>query len=162
MAFRRSFVVQNPFDEQLKFAGDEVDLCMRCREQNKKIYYVPRAIVTHYHRANYMGASLQHFRYGYSIMKINLKHKKFPFLNIGSILLLGAMIFLFFSFSFSGAQWGALFCLLLFLGLGCYFNARMGLRKLSEFLLTLPGFLFLYIIFCSGCVSYPFLSIKKK
>jgi len=50
MAFRRDFLLENRFDETLKYGADEIDLCMRASKQGRKIYYQDTSRVTHFHR----------------------------------------------------------------------------------------------------------------
>jgi len=93
MAVRNQFLKYKKFDESLFFPGsEETDLCLDCMKRGGKIYFTPNAQTRHFPRTNIKTTLIQQFHYGYQNTIINLKHKKFPYMNYGSWLLLGAIV----------------------------------------------------------------------
>ena len=154
MAFRRQFLINNPFDEYLP-AADEWDLCICCLGQNKKIFYTEKAIVTHYHRSSFKGSLEQHFRFGYSISFLKFKHKLFPFLNYGALILICIVLCLLLGILINQFYYLAdVFCLF-YLGLIGYWNAWGRARRWQEWFFTYPGQALMFSIFCLGNLLSP-------
>lgn len=55
-----------PLDEQLRSAADDIDLCLRVREQGGSVYLEPRAIVTHVAPPRFETSDLQYFQLRWS------------------------------------------------------------------------------------------------
>ena len=161
MAFQRQFLMDNPFDEYLR-AAEEWDLCVRCEQQNKKIFYTDKAIVTHHHRTSLKGSVEQHFRFGHFIGFLKIKHGQFPYFNYGTLILifiilcfiLGMWINQFYSLAY-------IFCLF-YIGLIAYWNTLGRMRKCWEWIVTYPGQALIFSVFCIGNLYSPFMYIWDK
>ena len=143
MAFRRSFLIDNPFDETLKYGGDETDLCYRATKQNLKIYYQDSASVIHYHRASFNALMKQRFQLGIGNYYIRFKHGIFPYVSIKSIVLLAACTAFFFSLIVNRYY---VYAINIFFILGALYSLRVlfedlksGRKDLFQILITFPG-----------------------
>ncbi len=162
MCFRREFLLKNKFDESLKYAGDEVDLCLKARRQGYRIYYYNSAKVIHYHRTTFRGAIIQAFRFGYSRAYVNLKNQVFPYVNYGTVLLMAMAISIIARRIFLIGLPGEFFIAFLFsfLLLSGYLNSRSGSKEAMESIITYPGHLLLFLVFCFGNLMLPFYALR--
>lgn len=156
MAFRREFILKNPYDPRFKFAaGDDTELCWRCRELGFKVYYTSNAIVQHHHRCTLKAGFIQHFLYGYINTYTTLKYHEFPYINYGARLII--LIFLFSLMGCVGIRWGfqlATVGSILFSLLPLYHSIRPRAKTLYEIIITYPGSFLLYLTFCAGSLVY--------
>ncbi|MDE2027571.1 MAG: hypothetical protein KGJ11_03380, partial [Candidatus Omnitrophica bacterium] len=157
MAYRRQFLMENRFDTTFKFcAGDDVDLCFRAQQTGKSIYYTQAARVIHYHRSLFKNTLQQQFGYGFMRVYINLKYFKFPFVNIGTIVIavsvilacigiyLKSLLFLEFGVTF--------FSIYLFLILYLCFRSKQGNPLLIIY--SFPGQLIASSVNCGGNIYF--------
>ncbi len=135
MAIRRDFFAKNKFDENV-YPAEELDLCLRCKKQNKEIYYTPEAQVVHFRRNSFLGTIKQQFKYGFWNTYVNLKNKEFPFISWGAgVLSLGLMSVAL------GRVRIAFGCLLIYLGLVSYIGVSQKMLEIKMLIKIYPGFL---------------------
>lgn len=166
MAFRKEFLKNNPFDESLRYAaGEEFDLCLRCKKQGFKIYYSDNARVMHYHRIALKSTLIQHFRYGFANNYVCLKnrfqkHYLFYFIWLG--IFVG--IFLGAAFLERTVALYQLFLVFVLLEIIFIFNTHVHTRPLPilERMIVFPGFLLGNVAESLGKLSYFVFLAKKK
>jgi glycosyltransferase involved in cell wall biosynthesis len=158
LAFRREFIGQNLYDYRLRFAaGDDTELCWRCRSLGFKVYYTQEARVTHFHRASLKGSVIQAFLYGYINSYTTLKHREFPYLNYGSRLILFMLGLCVLGIAgFKPAYWGLVIGVALFSYLPLYHSMRPKTKTTGEVIWTYPGNYLVYMSFCLGSLFYFF------
>jgi len=156
MALRREFALQNPFDECPGFAaGDDTELCLRCRCQGFKVYYTREAAVVHYHRSSFRSSLTQQFFYGYADAYLSFQYYSFPYVNFqikfwaGIILCLG-ILFL----GFIGFWWVAVLGFLRVAYVPWYYSGISKAKNLRERIFTYPGYCILFIALCLGSLVY--------
>jgi len=142
MAIRRSFMINNLFNENIRTA-EERELCLKALQHGNKIYYTEKAKVLHHHRSTFRSSLKQQFWFGYGNARIYIRYKKFPFISYGSWILIGSIIFyllanflhlqIFFSVSF--------YFLIMFLGLVLLVDIIPKRKSISELIITYPGML---------------------
>ncbi len=143
MAFRKEFLDEHRFDENIKCAAaDELDLCFQCLKEEKKIYYHDTAIVTHFHRSTLIGTLKQQFNYGFMNVQVAIKNGSWSFfLNylfwaIIIILMIVSWQIYFSHFSFWILFiWGVFFYCL---GVA-YFSLKPSVKTWREYGVSLPG-----------------------
>ena len=152
MAFSRGFLIENPFDEMLKYGADETDLCMLARKKGKKVFFTKEAKVVHYHRNTLKGALKQAFNLGVGNCYYRIKYRILPVLSVRSILLLFCALSLVFM--------GHLLAKIVFwigslgfIGLVLYRDARSHRKTPAELFITLPGVL---VIAFSNSLGYHY------
>lgn len=148
MSYRAEFLRKSPFELE---CADERDQCLKCLEQQRKIFYVHDASVTHYHRKTLKDSLIQHFRWGQYNAILNIKHRIFPILNYGTFILLASILFLLLGKMFLTIGW---MCIGAYIGLAGYWNTRKKTRLLNEWALTYPGYLLMFCAFCIGNLSF--------
>lgn len=95
MAVRKDFILRHSFDQSLE-AAEDMDLCLRALQQQRKIYYTPLAKVLHHRRNSFLTTLQQQFNYGFWNTHVNIAYRRFPFLSYGAwFLLLFAGVVLF-------------------------------------------------------------------
>ena len=146
MAFRRTFLLNNRFDETLKYGGDETDLCMRVCTTGLKIYYQDSAKVTHHHRNRFASLAKQRFLTGVGNYYVRLKNGVFPFVSIKSLVLLVGCLFLALGPIFSSTFYWAGIFFFLYAGRVLFENYRPKRKSLVELVFSFPGKLLLTII----------------
>lgn len=124
-AFRRNFLSENRFDEDLRYGAEDTGISARAKKEGHKIYFQSEAKVTHFHPDTFTGAVKQQFFRGAANFHFRLKHGIFPFLSIKSILLLLCAIDIYFILGFG----------LIVL----YQDAKSEEKTLRELIITFPG-----------------------
>ncbi len=152
MAFRKDFLINNKFDETLKYGGDETDLCLRTLKLNLKIYYQDSARVTHYHRKNFIPLVKQRFFTGVGNYYIRLKNRAFPFISVKSLVLLMGALSLALSIFIPPMLYLSIVSFILYAGRVLYENYRPRRKNLAEVIFSFPGKLILAIIEDAGYI----------
>lgn len=160
MAFRRQFLIDNPFDKDLS-AADEWDLCISCKRQKKEIFYTDKAMVIHHHRSSLKSSLAQHFRFGYSNASLKIKHGELPYFSYGALCAVFVVLCLiagiwFYQFSYLAGVFSLLYMILI-----GYLNTRSRTRPWQEWIITFPGYALLFGAFCFGNLYYPINLIKQ-
>ncbi len=83
MAVRRSFLINNLFDESLPFSED-FDLCLNCLNKGLKIYYTSQATLVHFHRSTFKSTFRSFFVWGMYNTFVKLKWQKPLFMDYGT------------------------------------------------------------------------------
>ncbi len=157
MAFRRQFLIENPFDTTFNYcAGDDVDVCFRARQIKKLIYFTNSARVIHYHRSQLKNTLRQQFGYGFMRVYVNLKYSKFPFVNWGTVLIVLSLLLACVGILLKDnlSLKFATMTLLLYLGLILYLCYRSKEGNLLFSLYSFPGQLIASSANCCGNVFY--------
>jgi glycosyltransferase involved in cell wall biosynthesis len=145
MAFRRDFLLENRFDETLKYGADETDLCMRATGLGKRIYYQDSSRVTHFHR-NRPGTLIKHrFLIGVANCYVRLKNGVFPYVSIKSVCLTLALLCSMLSATGMIGLPTAVILWLMYVSRVFYENLRPGRKSMPEALISLPGKLLLTV-----------------
>lgn len=164
MAFRRSLFDQVRFDGNIRYGGDELDLCLWCRQNGFKIYYSHAAKTTHYHRSNFRGLFLQSYKCGYGNAYVYVKHNMFPFRTPNSTwLMLAAAGMLFFSAFKLLLPANYLFPLIILASLMAIVQVRKERHiPIQQYLFILPGCIIVNIAHTAGKLTFLFRRMTVK
>jgi glycosyltransferase involved in cell wall biosynthesis len=88
MAFDASVLGKYMFNDEIKYGYEEALLCDRLLMGGYGIWYNPRAVVKHKHRAQLSGLLQQKFNRGYSSIWYRKRQKRFPMLKRHFLMLL--------------------------------------------------------------------------
>ena len=137
MAGRRSFLIENPLDEDEKYGNDDREWCEKARLSNFFVWYVPEAKVIHKHRQTLTTIVRQQYLFGRSSPIFRVKYRHFP-LNLRTIsfllLLFSVAIIPFLGFSL----WFLPVFFSAFVGVLVVRELRRAEKTILEILLTLP------------------------
>jgi len=160
MALRRSFMDGHLFDPAFKKAGEDLDMCLFCGDEGKKVYYSHSAKVIHYHRSDFISFSNQMYRFGYSIAQVRVKHG----LPIHRQIYRGGYLLFFLLFSIllivswqTKTNVGIMSLAAIFIFLAVLWRLRqLHPNKFPDLLKKVPGYLVRHVTFTLGELHYLF------
>ncbi|OGW74750.1 MAG: hypothetical protein A2Z72_08085 [Omnitrophica bacterium RBG_13_46_9] len=139
MAVSRKFLLENPFDETLKYGGEDVDLCYRTLRQGRKIYYQHSAVVTHRHRNTFLALAKQRFAWGVSDSYVRFKNRLLLPLPLKTLVLAASVMSFFLSAHYGYFRIFGFIFLAAFLGRTLQLELKSDKKDFIQALVSFPG-----------------------
>jgi GT2 family glycosyltransferase len=163
MSFAQDVFQRFMFNDEIRYGYEEILLCDQLRDEGYSVYYTPRAIVYHKHRASAGGILEQKFLRGMSSVWYMRKRGKLLCVYKRHILLLAAIAALLISGGRPGFLFFGALCALLFLSSLVREEIIFSAKTIWEILVTFPFLVTIEIAHAAGsCVGFVRFVILSK